>query len=365
MKLSIYKLEKNTEKSVYLALKKYNYKPKKSKVFIKPNIVGDFKPHLPYNTSLKVISGIIDYLRDIGITEIYVGDGPSDQNTKKVFQKSGYLKLCKRKNVHLVDLNDTERKTIKWKFGKLEIPKIIYDCEYINVAKAKTHIQTIVTLCQKNQKGLLTLPTKRRFHQNLHEYIAELSKAVKPDLNIMDMTDALEGNGPARMGITIKNINLLIVGQDAFEVDYITTKIMSIDPEKVHHLRLAKKKPKFSKEFLNDLEKYKIKFREPYETINISMLHVNYWWTMETCSGCTNEIAEIRNNILKNPKVILKLIYYLLKGKKVHFLTGRSKIPDEGKILCIGNCMHKIAKEHNKEIIKGCPPKAQEIVKWI
>ena len=364
MKLSIYKLEKNTEKSVYSALKKFNYKPRKSKVFIKPNIVGDYKPSLPYNTSLKVISGIIDYLRDIGITEIYVGDGPSDHNVKRVFKNSGYFKLCKIKNVPLVDLNEVERKSIKWKFGKLEIPRIIYDCEYINVAKAKTHIQTIVTLCQKNQKGLLTLPTKRMFHKNLHESIAELSKVVKPDLNIVDMTDGLEGNGPGRMGIHVKDINLLIVGQDAFEVDYITTKIMDIDPEKIQHLRLTRKKPNFSKEFLNDLEKYKIKFKEPYAK-NAQMLNIYYWWTMETCSGCTNEIAEIKNNILKNPRILLKFIYYLFIGKKVHFLTGRSKIPDNGKTLCIGNCMNNIAKEHNKYLIKGCPPKAKEIVKWI
>jgi uncharacterized protein (DUF362 family) len=63
--------------------------------------------------------------------------------------------MCKSRGVKLLNLHFTTRRTIQWDYGNIELPAIVLDAEYINIAKLKVHTSTTVTLSMKNQMGLL------------------------------------------------------------------------------------------------------------------------------------------------------------------------------------------------------------------
>jgi uncharacterized protein (DUF362 family) len=166
-------------------LSRLGWKPKYNGVFIKPNIGA---ASVSVNTDPNVVRGIIHYLQGIGVTDIIVGEGSVEteyQSTEYNFQHQGWNDLAKEEHVTLLDLNNCERVAKPWQYGKdkgmdsLMLPKVLENRSYINVAKLKTHMQTLVSLCTKNQKGLLDSATRKRFHKwGLHEPIARLAEVV-------------------------------------------------------------------------------------------------------------------------------------------------------------------------------------------
>lgn len=63
-----------------------DYKPKKERIVIKPNIVGAFQAGSPYITDVRVVGGVIDYLHSLGLTELYICGGAVDTNMDGVFK---------------------------------------------------------------------------------------------------------------------------------------------------------------------------------------------------------------------------------------------------------------------------------------
>ena len=195
-----------------------NYKPKKKKAFIKPNIVDALSPRSAVIVDPKVTKALIECLKERGIQEISIGEGTGfftkQEHFEKVIKATKYDKIEKEFGIKILNLEHEERVKIPWKYGELNLPKIALDeeYEYINMPKMKTHTLTTVTLSLKNQKGLLNLGWKRKFHkEHLHDMILELGKVVKSDLVIMDAIIALEGSGPTENPQTsVKKMGLLL-----------------------------------------------------------------------------------------------------------------------------------------------------------
>jgi len=325
MAVILQKIARNIERSVYEALDKLKYTPSVSRVFIKPNIVGLFKPNAPYITNPRVVGGIIDYLKDKRIEDIIVGEGPIGKNVEKIFKTSGYTKLCQRKNVKLIDLDDAERIQVKFRGNTLLLPKVVFESEYINVSKLKTHIQTTVSLGLKNQKGLLSFQDRKRFHKDLHSNIAHLVNIVRPNLSIIDATNGVEGNGPGTMGREVKNMNLLICGRDFLATDVVATQLMGIEPQQVRHLVIARdlNLGSFNDRVTGEnLEKLKMNFLLP--TDHHRIFNIYYWWTDEICSECSSLMGELKREIFRRPILLMKLFYYAFLCR-LDFVTGNTK----------------------------------------
>jgi len=364
MTMRIIKINKTSiESDVKKCLKEIGYIPKKNKVFIKPNIVSIFKPESPCITNPKVVAGIIDYLHDLGINDIIIGEGSVSPEFNKVVDTSGYSKLCKEKNVGLLNLYKTPRRKYNFLNGPLFLPKILDEYEYINVAKLKTHIQTTVSLCIKNQKGLLNIKDRKLFHKTLHKSIAELYKMIQPDLSIIDASNGLEGNGPGVMGKEIKNLNLLILGDDSWEVDAVATWLMGIKLSTVKHLTLINKNSNKIRKYLREIKRYQKRFKLPSATYKF--LKITYEWSENTCSGCSSKMSLIKQEAFRNPVLFLKLVYHSLFGR-LCIITGKPENKErKGKIICIGNCSKEFALKHGLNFVQGCPPKLKDILKAI
>jgi len=367
MPVIIEKIGKDTESSVYKTLDKLGYIPAKKKIFIKPNIVNACKPNEPYITNPRIVGGIIDYLMDKGAEEIFVGEGAVGKDSEEIFRATGYAKLCQRKKVKLISLHDTERIQVKFNGAFIFLPKIVFEIEYINVSKLKTHMQTTVSLGLKNQKGLLSIQDRKKFHKDLHSSIANLANVVRPHLSVIDATSGVEGNGPGRMGKEVKDINLLICGTDFLLTDFIGAMLMGINPDQVKHLKQAKDLGvSLLKDIIigEDLEKLKMNFALPGDHCRI--FNIYYWWSEEACSGCSSLLGEIKRAVLKSPILLLKVFHRGFLRRLDLVIGNIEKQPaGHGKTVCIGNCTKKFAAKNKLPIARGCPPSLKDIFKCI
>jgi uncharacterized protein (DUF362 family) len=209
---------------------------------IKTNACFYWGPSTGQTTDLRVISGLIDYLRDKFGRDIMIRVGEADgsaMKVKHVFDVLNYVELARQKHVELINLSEGEKfeKEVTVAGRKVVLPfsRSILDSDMIvNVPKMKTHPLTIMTCCLKNVYGIIYEPHKyRNYHSFLDVAIVAANKVVRPNLNVVDAVVA-GGRQPFRLGC-------LLAGTDPLAVDSVTAKIMGYNPSRIPHLALARK----------------------------------------------------------------------------------------------------------------------------
>ncbi|MFH1962905.1 MAG: DUF362 domain-containing protein [bacterium] len=364
----IIKQTKDTiEDTVHDALSEIKYNPQHERVLIKPCIPSPCQVGAPYITNHRITAGVIDYLRQQGIKEIIVGEGPL-RDYDRTFAVSGYEKMCKNRDVKLINLHHTERMGINWDYGELMIPSLILDSEYINIAKLKVHTSTTVTLGMKNQMGLLRKEDNKKIHLlGLHRPIAAMSGVVKPNLIIIDAINGEQGGPPGKHGQRVQDINLVICGTNLLATDAAASRLMGFSPENILHLKMASDMGigDFEDEMKGvSLDECKMNFIPLTDHRRICNLY--YHWTDETCSGCLGLMAEIRAFALSHPWHLGRFIRYGLL-QRMDILTGKPKTISKtfGRILGVGDCMMDIAIEHGIPFVHGCPPRAVDVLRQV
>src|SRR5262245_51667726 len=91
--------------------------------FLKPNIVRPARPESSTVTHPAVAEAVINVLRRRGLQDIRVGEASSvGVNVEHSFDISGYRAMCRRVGVPLLNLNDVERREMRWMYGRLRLP---------------------------------------------------------------------------------------------------------------------------------------------------------------------------------------------------------------------------------------------------
>ncbi len=348
------------------------FKPKKKKAFIKPNIVDALSPRSAVIVDPKITLALYEILEEMGFTEIVIGEGTGfftkPEHFEVLLKTTKYDKIEKTLGIKIINLQHEERVARQWKFGEIKLPKIIFDeeFEYINFPKMKTHSLTTVTLALKNQKGLLTLADKRKFHKEaLHEMILELNKIVKPDLVLMDAILALQGTCPTENPQTsIKKMNLLLgsVGDDPnVEMDIVAATIMGLDPNKIEHI------PKMSFKTVGEpIDQVKSQFIMPKKFVEYGNLihHMNE----KTCTLCQIALSQTLRKINFTEKLREEFEDIRKKFDRIDIIQGGGwgSLPEGcGKGICLGNCTKEFAELMNLKYCKGCPPDYHDIVNFM
>lgn len=347
------------------------YKPKKKKIFIKPNVVDAINAKSGVIVLPQLVDALIEYLinNNISADDIIIGEGTGyfndDKNFKRLIKESGYEQLEKKFGITLENLQNTERITKEWNYGELELPKYLDTHEYINIPVMKTHMQTTVSLAMKNQKGLLLLKDKQKFHRtNLHDCILELSKIVKPDLIITSAVFALEGTGPTLNAQSkTKKLDLLIAGTDIVEVDNVNCEIMGFDVEKIKHI------PKVEYSTVGiPLDGVRTKFAEPEPFLKVQNVYVHQ--TEGVCTQCGMALSRMFRKILFTEDLRKKFEELNKVYDRIDLVLGSDfkELPEEasiGKVFCIGACAAKLAKKYNIPLVKDCPPNHNLIIELL
>lgn len=224
-------------------------------VLIKPNCVFLEPPQVACNTDPRVVEALIHILNEFRPKRVIIGEweraaGPA------LFDASGMNKVAKNTGAEVIGYeHDTMTEVdIPGAMGllsskkvpllKATVPKTYTEADvFINVPKLKTHVTTVATLCLKNLLGIppcIGPGSYLDYHNdNIHQVVVEYYKGLKPDLNIIDGLIALEGQGPYLSLDVVKDMNILIAGEDAVAVDAVGSAVMGIHPYEVAITRLA------------------------------------------------------------------------------------------------------------------------------
>ncbi len=365
--------------------------PSAAKVFIKPNIVHwtaavEF-PKWGVITTSRVIEDIVTLLKERGIDDITIGEGPTlldPKDTKTVahaFEYLGYNMLGERYGVKTADILQRPFEDVDLGDGvELKFSTDILNSDFVvNIPVLKTHAQTMVSLGIKNIKGTINVNSRKKCHspdpqKDLHFMVSRLADKLPPSLTIIDGIYSNE-RGPAFDG-KAKRSNILVASQDVFSADLVGAKVLGFEPSEVPHLVHAGKSRGRPMD-LSDLDvvgekiedlaaphKWTFPYNEegtlplPMEKMGIKGLsYPKYDETICTyCSGLTG--------------AILMSIGMGWKGQEfdnVEVLTGKVMQPTPGKkTVLLGQCLYKAHKNHpdfhNMIAVKTCPPESDAIV---
>ncbi len=369
-----YKNVKNITEALRRALDLIEYEPKHEKLVLKPNIgsqhgsikKGDYVPAI-------FCAAFAEIYKD---REIIIAEGAAcGMDLDLGFKNNGYYKVRDQySNISLLDLKkEKERVEIDWKYGKMKVPKILLDNEYINVAKFKTHYFTNISMCMKNQKGTLTDPLKKKFHQmDLQDAIYQMSQVHVPDLNILDGLIGIDGNGPNSMkpvGGRTQKMGVILASKDICEIDRVAVEITGLERSTTHV-------PDIPFEIVGE-KNFTYPFLAPDLGQQFKMMNFNMQ-LRSSCSGCMQSFLSASDLMMKkmmNPFSIQSIKsnidffkYGMLKplilyfGPECYLIDATKK--EDSKMVCIGVCTKELAKEHDLPYIKGCPPTAEELLNF-
>jgi len=156
--------------------------PKKSSILLVEVRNGRFPISPRENTNPLFLESLVEYL----LTQenrIFIAHtsllkiGRGDYSFGNLTKLNATKRLRKLPNVKFVNLDNVRSILVEIGNYKFNIPEILRAADYyIDLAKMKTHMETQVSLCLKNQMGLLSAENKKNMHrQGLEQGIALLS----------------------------------------------------------------------------------------------------------------------------------------------------------------------------------------------
>ncbi len=195
-----------------------------STVLIKPNLCLPHGPEMGTTSAPDVIEALCLFLESQGVKKIIIAD-----HTLRQFRsiKNTALQeiISKHQRVKLILANEQRHYQPVQVAGKVlhdtEILKMLSRVDLlINLATAKHHSATNVSLAIKNLMGLIW--NRSIFHTDLDlpQAIADLAQVIRPGLNIIDASRVLLNGGPTGPGPIVKD-SRLFAGFDILALDSV------------------------------------------------------------------------------------------------------------------------------------------------
>ena len=214
-------------------------------VIIKPNICNAYHgPEYASTTNPDVVAAIVALCLGAGATRVRVMDFPFGGSAQAGYESSGIAAAVKAAGGEMDTMN-------RLKFNKTAIPqgKIlrssniysdILDADtVINIPIAKTHGSATLTLGMKNLMGVIQ--GRNALHaRGLHQCIADLNSAVRPQLTVVDAYRMLMANGPTGGNLDdVKQANTVIASADVVAADAYAATLFGMKPEAIGYIKLG------------------------------------------------------------------------------------------------------------------------------
>ena len=226
------------------------FKPqiKKKKVLLKPNLV-EFLPGKEVTTHPLLVGAAAECFLRLGAKRVIVAEGSGHQrDTEELLFDTGFQDQLRHRRVEFVDLNRDGLTKIRLKsnytgLGHLWLPNTVLDSDFIvSMPKVKTHHWAGVTLSLKNMFGIVPgmkygWPKNLLHWRGINESIVDICATVPVDFVIADGIVAMEGNGPLHG--SSRQLGVLILADDPVAADATASRIMTLSPERLPHLREA------------------------------------------------------------------------------------------------------------------------------
>jgi uncharacterized protein (DUF362 family) len=205
-----------------------------------------------------------DYTTNITICE---SDGQRFSAWKSL-EKTGIKNVALEEKIKIVNLSELPLVSVDIPsflyFSELKIPDITLNTDvFIDMCLMKTHKLTDVSLGLKNLFGCLPGYDRVLIHSHINEILADIASVIKPDISLMDAIVGMEGDGPIA-GIP-KRMNLVLCSDNVVALDYVASKIMGFNPDKILHIcKAAKNMPTGEIEIVgSSVEQVRSYFKRP------------------------------------------------------------------------------------------------------
>lgn len=326
---------------------------KNAKIGLKPNLVVASPADGGATTHPEILAGAIEYLQEQGFFDISIIEGSwVGDRTKTAFKVCGFCELERKYGVKLIDTQTDSHKSYSAKGMKIDICDSAMSVDYmINMPVLKGHCQTSVTCALKNNKGVIPNSEKRHFHtMGLHKPIAHLNTVAKNDLvlvdNICGDLDFEEGGNPVSM-------NRILAFADPVLCDSFACEVMGYTTEDVAYIGIAEAlgvgSSDLSKAEIIELNKDRSAGNQAKSTRKIKALE-GYINPSDACSACYGSLIHALDK-LNYSGILDKLPDKIAIGQGYKGKTGE---------IGVGNCAAGF-----KCCVKGCPPKAKDIVDFL
>jgi uncharacterized protein (DUF362 family)/NAD-dependent dihydropyrimidine dehydrogenase PreA subunit len=202
---------------------------KGEKVLVKPNMLSGRPPEDGVNTHIELIRAVVRLVKECGGIPL-IGDNPGgSMSPADVYKSSGFFSLAKEEGIQL-----KEAKDVKMVRG-IPIASYFFECDkIISLPKMKTHSLMCLTGALKNMYGAVTGLNKSQRHkqfplpEEFSSVLIDVFEAVMPCLVLMDGIIAMDGDGPAAG--TLKDVGLLIAGEDSVAIDSVFSYLIGMNP---------------------------------------------------------------------------------------------------------------------------------------
>jgi uncharacterized protein (DUF362 family) len=211
------------------------------RVLVKPNCVSTQRQLA--STHVEALDAVLEVLAAHDPKRLIVGEG-SAGDTFRAFENFGYLKLKRKYDVELLDLNKDRsvKLTIYDRDARpfpVPVARTALESVRVSVAIPKTHDTVIITCALKNLvMGSVQQPHKLRVHQGypaINLNLALLGLRLAPHLSVVDGFVGMEGDGP--VGGSPVEHRIALAGTDPVAVDVTVARLMGFSPAEIGYLQ--------------------------------------------------------------------------------------------------------------------------------
>ena len=220
-------------------------------VVIKPNASFANPDSWGNNTNPEIVNAVCKVALEAGARKITVIDYPLFKGAKAL-KINGIAKACEGiSKVHLNVLNNEQQfRKITVKGGtalkEVAVARDVLDSDcLINLPVAKAHDAVAASIGLKNLMGVIWDRTIFHTMLEIHQALADLSLAVRPNLTIVDMTRIMVTNGPKGPGkVEIPKMVIASrdpVAADSFSLSQARFNGRKYKPKQLRYLKYANK----------------------------------------------------------------------------------------------------------------------------
>lgn len=217
-------------------------------VFLKPNFTYPFFK-AGVTTTREVIVAVVEYLRELGVKRITLGEGDGGYNSFSMDQTFENYRLGELKQSHGIEVVNTSKwpsltLDIRARRGdfKVNVPRPIFEefDSFITLPVPKVHAMTTISNSVKNQWGLVQDVMRLHFHCAFDETITEICRRLPNAFALVDGTYGLTKNGPMIEGIAL-DLGWVSACDNLWLNDRLMCELMRLPMDRVDHLVWAQK----------------------------------------------------------------------------------------------------------------------------
>ncbi len=211
------------------------------RVLLKPNCAWDRTPSQAANTDPELVAEMARLCRAAGAASVMVADN-SCHDPQRALARSGIGPAALSVGARVGHQNTLGRVNFDLGpvLGTWQVLRPLAEVErVINMPVVKHHSLATATVGMKNWLGILVGP-RATLHQRLPQATAELGRALRPTLTVVDATRILTGGGPTGGSLAlVRPSDQVAVSTDPVAADAWGASLLDLEPFQLPHLSIG------------------------------------------------------------------------------------------------------------------------------